>query len=309
MKLFELSNKPLPYTVLDNNQRDFRALFNVEKLEYIVDIEVMKNGEGIVRAYIDFSTYGSTIITGSGNQFLVFSTVLKILKDYLSLKPLITELIFYGAASEPSRITLYTKILKNIDKYLPGWKFKEIKDRASYDSYSGKLFIAQKDKLTESVLLEIADKPYSFEFETIDNYGFQAFFNSKSFPYFVAGYIKKNGILILSFGIIDAKKGRLFKKEADLEDDRKKFGITGAGDQFAVFATVLEIVHKYLSWFDNSISTYGKECNRIEFSAAEPSRQKLYSTFVRRINKFLPGWENASRDEQNLAIRKKYENN
>ena len=63
------------------------------------------------------------------------------------------------------------------------------------------------------------------------------------------------------------------------KDDSNMFKITGTGDQFRVFATVQDIVKDFIT---------KKKPNAIEFSASEPSRQRLYSTFIANFEKSQP---------------------
>ena len=57
------------------------------------------------------------------------------------------------------------------------------------------------------------------------------------------------------------------------------FKISGTGDQFRVFATVQDIVKDFIT---------KKKPNAIEFSASEPSRRRLYSTFIANFEKSQP---------------------
>ena len=62
------------------------------------------------------------------------------------------------------------------------------------------------------------------------------------------------------------------------EDDKKyKFGITGEGDAFKMFATVSEIFHKFMKFYEpSSFSFDAKE--------DEESRVKLYKKFSKMIS-------------------------
>lgn len=62
--------------------------------------------------------------------------------------------------------------------------------------------------------------------------------------------------------------------EANRYEDR--FGITGKGDQLAIFATVLEMAQKFIQQNPNTV---------LYMSAEEPSRIKLYESMMRRFVK------------------------
>jgi hypothetical protein len=63
------------------------------------------------------------------------------------------------------------------------------------------------------------------------------------------------------------------------KDDSDTFKISGTGDQFRVFATVQDIVKDFIIKHDPDL---------IAFSAAEPSRRRLYSTFTANFKKSQP---------------------
>jgi len=67
-------------------------------------------------------------------------------------------------------------------------------------------------------------------------------------------------------------------KELDKDDD-DVFKISGTGDQFRVFATVQDIVKDFIIKHAPDL---------IAFSAAEPSRRRLYSTFTANFKKSQP---------------------
>lgn len=68
-------------------------------------------------------------------------------------------------------------------------------------------------------------------------------------------------------------------------DNRSTQGITDSGDAFNVFATVWAIIRDFV-----------KANPEVEFiwftaSGSEPSRIRLYTTFMKQIPRILPGWE------------------
>jgi len=66
------------------------------------------------------SDHGGYSVTGTGNEFKVFSTVVKIVKIFLNeLKRDGVEferIKFYASKTEPSRIKLYEKLVKTLTK-------------------------------------------------------------------------------------------------------------------------------------------------------------------------------------------------
>ena len=72
--------------------------------------------------------------------------------------------------------------------------------------------------------------------------------------------------------------GWVFTFQSDVNDD--PFGVTGEGDAFAVFATVI-----------HALKVFVRTRNRpfIVFTAKEASRQKLYDRFIRLVKSTVPG--------------------
>jgi hypothetical protein len=64
-------------------------------------------------------------------------------------------------------------------------------------------------------------------------------------------------------------------------DRTKRHGITGTGNSAEVFSTVVDIMRSFLK-------IYGNRVGSLDFTASEPSRQRLYSAIVNRL---LPDWE------------------
>ena len=57
-------------------------------------------------------------VTNSGDEIAVFSTVVKIIKDFVA-KTQVKELVFAAKAKEPSRIKLYDRMVKRLGL---GWR-------------------------------------------------------------------------------------------------------------------------------------------------------------------------------------------
>lgn len=85
-----------------------------------------------------------------------------------------------------------------------------------------------------------------------------------------------------------------------IEDDRlmrldKEFDILGTGDQFVVFATVIAVLKDFVSRVRPT---------RIEFSASEPSRIKLYNRFIALVGRSLIGYKGTQLDQGEYLIAK-----
>ncbi|BDR25698.1 hypothetical protein RVBP16_1380 [Pseudomonas phage sp. 30-2] len=111
MHLFELFDQIEKYQYTNINGT-VNAYFIVGNMKYRV-IETMVNG----RLLISFTAkevdvddyYYDTTVTGTGNEFKVFSTILDITKRAISeLKP--NQIYFTADLSEPSRVKLYNRL-------------------------------------------------------------------------------------------------------------------------------------------------------------------------------------------------------
>lgn len=74
---------------------------------------------------VEFSSKGDISVTNTRDEFKVFSTVLKIIADYVNSHDVET-IYFQGDTNEPSRIKLYTTMVKQISNILPDYRFSEI---------------------------------------------------------------------------------------------------------------------------------------------------------------------------------------
>jgi hypothetical protein len=150
MRLLELFDKQVPYKLSQQSEHEYLAEFTVGEVEYAVFMEAYP-----VRQYLnpEFSKtvgndnayeaemqvfqnstprdtvlsvefigkskdirYGTTKILGTGNQFLVFSTIVKIIQEVAS-KTRPKWIMF--SAEEQSRIKLYHRMIKTLTKNEP----------------------------------------------------------------------------------------------------------------------------------------------------------------------------------------------
>ena len=77
-----------------------------------------------------------------------------------------------------------------------------------------------------------------------------------------------------------------FSKEmgnADFPSDERSYDITGSGNEFKVFSTVINTIRIFL----NELRRDGKQLNQLTFLAdkSEPSRVKLYNKLVKTLTK------------------------
>lgn len=83
---------------------------------------------------------GAVIATGKGNVAAVFSTVVKILREFIQKNN--RPLIFFAAMDkEKSRASMYSMFVRNVSDFIPGYEGRLL-DRRNF-------FIGEKDKLKE----------------------------------------------------------------------------------------------------------------------------------------------------------------
>lgn len=147
MRLVELFDKPLPYTLEQHSQLDYEAFFDVGDtaynvsmelypvFEYITPTEIETTYESASKIYqhiVDNSTHddwlmivqfqddeGNTNVTGKGNQFIVFSSVFHIIRTVMDARE---PKWLMMSATESNRVRLYDRMIRryvgnNILKY------------------------------------------------------------------------------------------------------------------------------------------------------------------------------------------------
>lgn len=123
--VLESFDQPYDYEVVDSNDEEFLAKFKTDAGKSVVFAAAKAP---IWIAY--FLVNGDTDITGGGEQFRIFATVIKIFKDFVDrYNP---EVVDFEARksqdgnSRNSRINLYTRMVKKLATS-EGYKF-EIRD-------------------------------------------------------------------------------------------------------------------------------------------------------------------------------------
>jgi hypothetical protein len=125
--LSELGNKPYPFKVDPGATKDFKVITTKDgKIEVYLEGKWSSQGWGID---ILFKVGGTTDVTGSGDQFRIFSTVAQVLKK--RLPTMINQLDpyavwFHAHNAEGSRISLYDKYAVRFFNELlgPQWQFE-----------------------------------------------------------------------------------------------------------------------------------------------------------------------------------------
>ena len=211
---------------------------------------------------IEFSIEGAYNITGlgSGEQFKILSTVGKIIANELPkfIDNTIDTIKFTANHNEPSRISLYRRIVPNITALLGSeWKDSEDEDEENV------IFLWRRQLPTNQTLTELGDTSYSMTKIEPGN--------------FVADTAL--GTLDLIFEKIDHAIYINFK----IDDQYKLSGKAKQGEQYKILSTVWRMIQQNLiSYIDDNI-------NEVSFSSykTEPSRISLYEKMIPKINKLL----------------------
>lgn len=154
----ELTTEPLPYKEEDTgipNQTLFA--FKTEEAEYGVAFrkDNIKNGIAYEVMFGDFDEDTGAINTdptGFGNAPVVFSTVYKIIEDFMNNnKPEVLDFVAAGASG--SRLSIYKRFAKDLAK-----KFPEYKPRTVYNSLNKEKIPRKIAIVKESWLEQNKDK-------------------------------------------------------------------------------------------------------------------------------------------------------
>lgn len=134
MLLFEIFNKTLPWE-WDRKQytnTNMVAYFQVDGAEYNVEFDSI--GENHWSCEFGRSVGDNapvSTITGTGNQYAVFATVVDIVKEFMSQNDP-DQLMFSAASKEPSRIRLYDRMLKMFPKDQYDVEVSDVKNETYY---------------------------------------------------------------------------------------------------------------------------------------------------------------------------------
>ena len=115
----ELFDKPVPYSLNSYGDAEFHIGDNVYKVEFVHhDAADIRGKTEPVDLVIFYDKEGTIEMTGNRNEFVVFSTVAKIILQYIQKnKPL--NFSFAASMHEKSRMKLYDKLAAILEKKIP----------------------------------------------------------------------------------------------------------------------------------------------------------------------------------------------
>lgn len=220
--------------------------------------------------YINFKINAQYKLSGKakqGEQYKILSTVWKIIQQKLIsyIDDNINEVSFSSYKTEPSRISLYEKMIPKINKLLGSeWKFEKRLDDPFID------FVWVKQKSNDQTLLELFNfsYPYTLSKTVIDD-----------------GYIQKQYIAKTPIGVLKVDISKNINVVDFSFSINNRYDITreGNGEQFRILGTVSEIIKNHL------VELIDDDVKMIYFDAdsAESSRIKLYKRIAPKITKLL----------------------
>lgn len=138
--LLEALDSPYEYKITQDREKERRAAFNAAGRDIVVSIEFSEDGSTEVVFYeLKAKRPGGTpqmnfSVTGSGDEFRVFATVIQVVKDTIRDRGREMKTIsFTSEKGETSRLKLYTRLANRIS--IPGWE-RDIDHNASdYRTY------------------------------------------------------------------------------------------------------------------------------------------------------------------------------
>lgn len=248
----ELFNQSVPYQVIARTQNAFCATFTIG--EGVFDVKAVNmNGSFI----ITFKRGATFSITNTGDHFVVFATIRKCIDEFITeYQP--DRFKFSADQDEPSRVKLYDRMAKQLAIQYQ-YSLEEV-DMA----YDKQYYFAKMNKIAESQIVnELFDNKAEWEVEILDSESFETSFVIDDNEYLVDCYVDGSGI---QWEFKFSLNGKVTK--------------TGTGNEFKVFATVMDI----MDWFFTN-----QKPPRFMFAAtlSEPSRVRLYGRIARNLsNKF-----------------------
>lgn len=118
MKLNELFDRPYDYEIVSDNNYVLEFAFKTDKgLTYTG--EIMKSTSGIAVSFsLKQGSLNNMAITKTGDSYKVYSTIIKVVKDYVSHHH--PKMIMFSS-DEPSRSKLYKELAIKASRELPGY--------------------------------------------------------------------------------------------------------------------------------------------------------------------------------------------
>lgn len=276
LKLKEVFDQPYSWNRTKNGPDEKAYRFKTEAgVIYDVLMYERKSNEWLVEFTAKVGSKTTQDKTGTGDSIRVFSTVVDIIKHFVSEQYIGTITFAADKLDGDSRARLYATLAKSI---APKIGFKVTLAGGNYSTALFKLKNTKRPKGRR--LNEVFDKPYSwtkvvstvhraeYSFTTADGLKYGVEFYQITDPHDK----ERNGRVILTFWAMRKTKPTPIGGGGQ---DYAEFGQTGTGDAIRVFATVMAIVKQY---------TRERWVKAIEFSAddVERNRVRLYKKLIGR---------------------------
>ena len=293
-----LDSTPYPYEQIPSTHRDYTAsrsqyVFTTnDNLPYLVTLFNYPGNRSRIefkskKQTRDFPDFG---VTGSGDARKVFATVIEIVKKFVDERHPV-DITF--SAKEPSRVRLYNAFMKRLDRELPDY---EGKSGPGYEADNTYYYLTLKNQKIDEAL---DSQPYPYEIEE-DSGRWQI-------STFKTNDDNKYKVWISKFSNKEANVEFSYIGDDDV-DDITSTDIRHTGDARKVFATVIDIVKKYANKYKPNMITFSSDPD-------EPSRMRLYGAFVKRADRVMPDYRDASneiegsRTHEYVLIRKGFQFN
>lgn len=206
-------------------------------------------------------------MTGSGDEFLVMSTIKEVISDFVN-KCSPEKFYFTADRNDASRVSAYGKMIK---RYVPPQYKATITQKPNSD--------AVYRFIKESRLDELFDNTYEFQVTSRSEVSWVAEFrtqNDNLIRFKASGY-QGDWEVVFSGG----------------SENERTYDVTGSGDAFKVMSTIVKI----LEYFVNQTHP-----DRVQFTGSYHSgHAKLYDRMMKSMN--LPGYTKSARDSLNSADR------
>lgn len=268
-RLNEVFDQPYPWTWTSSgkNRSIWIAEFN--------DVDVMFDFQKSLGVWnMSFDRNNVMTATGEGDQFKIFATVIDIAKDFVrQMQP---EKFSFYAQKDPdettsSRPKLYSAMVKRFASVL-GYDSKE---QAQDDDYVTYLLTR---KMPAQPVTEAFDQPYPWKWGDHD-------IRQRMWTASFAD-------VVVIFSVDGAGEwGMSFNRDGSQ-------AVTGEGDQFKIFATVIDIAKDFISLMRPKVIQFTAHKEETETTS---SRTKLYSAMVKRFANSL-GYESKEKPFNDFVV-------
>jgi hypothetical protein len=265
-RLNEVFNQPYPWTWTSSgkNRGFWTAQFN--DVEVIIELKTAGLWD------MAFDRDGSMAVTGEGDQFKIFATVIDIAKDFVrQMQP---ERFSFHAFKDPdevasSRPKLYSAMIKRFASGL-GYDSTE----KTSDDF---VFYTLTRKKQAHPVTEAFDQPYPWRWG-----------DRSSMRMWTASFAD----VVVIFSVNGAGEW-----EVSFSRNNKQ-SVTGGGDQFKIFATVIDIAKDFISLMRPKVIQFSAHKEETETTS---SRTKLYSAMVKRFASSL-GYESKEKPFNDFVV-------